>query len=232
MSFDLIQICTLMAPYATVVVYASPFPVIQQIRREKNVGQLPLLPYSSMAASSFIWTVYGFLKREPKVWSCCLVGFFLGTYYIQGFAAYAPKSSPHIPGAVSTHLHIVMITILLSLYISKWYPAPDELIGLGAVLFSIAMFASPLSALKHVIATKSAKSIPLPFTMASLLNCFLWSIAGLFQMHDANLYVPNLLGLSFALAQLFLKIYYGDGTKEHNDSSAEFDSLEVLALPK
>ena len=63
-----VDICTLLAPYATVFVYAAPFPVIQQIRREKNVGHLPLLPYSSMAASSFIWTVYGFLKSEPKVW--------------------------------------------------------------------------------------------------------------------------------------------------------------------
>ena len=160
------------------------------------------------------------------------MGFILGAYYIQGFTAYAPKSSPHIPGAVSTHLHVVMITILSTLYISKWYPAPDELIGLGAVLLSLALYASPLAALKHVIATKSAKSIPMLFTMASLLNCFLWSIAGLFQMHDANLYIPNLLGLSFALMQLFLKIYYGNGAKEHTDSFSQVDAPVELELPK
>ena len=69
---EIVEILTFLAPYATVMVYAAPFPLIQQIKREKNVGSLPLLPYSSMAASSFIWTVYGFLKREAKVWSCCL----------------------------------------------------------------------------------------------------------------------------------------------------------------
>ena len=149
------------------------------------------------------------------------------------FIAHSPKSSPHIPGAVSTHMNGVFITIVASLYISKWYPAPDELIGFGGVLLSIAMFASPLAALKHVISSKSAKSIPLPFTLASLVNCFLWSVAGLFQMHDANLYIPNLLGLSFSVAQLFLKIYYGNGTKMHNDSSSELDdsTTELMELP-
>ena len=214
-----VDICADLAPYATVVVYAAPFPTVQQIRRDKAVGSLPLLPYSSMAASAFIWTVYGFLKREPKVWSCCLVGVALGLYYVSNFIAHSPKEHSH-------HLHGVVLTVLTSIYVTKWHPAPDELIGLGAVLLSIAMFASPLSALKHVITSKSAKSIPLPFTLASLLNCYLWSVAGLFKMQDANLYVPNLLGLAFSLAQASLKLYYGDGPKEHEDPSVE------LQLPK
>lgn len=51
-------------------------------------------------------------------------------------------------------------------------------------------------------------------------------------MRDANLYIPNLLGLSFALMQLFLKIYYGDGAKVHTDSFSEVDAPSEMELPK
>lgn len=223
---DFVDACTELAPYACCVVYMAPIPTVQQIRRDKAVGSLPLLPYSSMAASAFIWTVYGFLKNEPKLWSCCSVGVLLASYYLMNFIPNSPKAAPTLPGSVSQHLQFILFTVLGSLYILKWYPAPDELIGFAGVMLSIAMFASPLSALKHVIQSKSAKSIPLPFTLASILNCFLWSVTGIFKMADACVYIPNVLGLAFSLVQIFLKLIYGDGHKEHVDRS---ESMELPA---
>jgi solute carrier family 50 (sugar transporter) len=92
-----------------------------------------------------------------------------------------------------------------------------EIIGTMGVVFCVAMFASPLSALKSVLATKSAKSIPLPFTLAAIVNCFLWSVVGLMDMKDFNIYAPNLLGLLFGLIQLALKLIY-TGQREHPPS--------------
>lgn len=74
------------------------------------------------------------------------------------------------------------------------------------------MFGSPLAALRTVLQTKSAKSIPLPFTLATVLNCFLWSVFGVMELNDKNVFVPNLLGLGLGLWQVILKIIYGDGT--------------------
>lgn len=76
----------------------------------------------------------------------------------------------------------------------------------------IILFASPLSAVKNVIATKSAASIPLPFTIASTINCSLWSVVGVLLMNDFNIYFPSIMGLLCALAQLFLKGLYGDSS--------------------
>ena len=73
----------------------------------------------------------------------------------------------------------------------------------------IILFASPLAAVSQVIATKSAESIPLPFTIASTINCSLWSIVGVLLMNDFNIYFPSIMGLLCALAQLFLKGIYG-----------------------
>jgi solute carrier family 50 protein (sugar transporter) len=94
---------------------------------------------------------------------------------------------------------------------NKWSEYAATTIGNVAVFFCLLMFASPLSALRSVIATRSAASIPLPFTMATILNCFLWSVAGLGEFKDFNIYFPNLLGLTFGLIQVALKIVFGDG---------------------
>lgn len=159
-----------------------------------------------------MWTTYGILRHEPKVWSANVVGLCLGLHYMNEFIRYAPKSAPTLPGSVKQHAMVVIgiTAFTLMLALSSMADAAS-LIGPAAVLLTIALFASPLSALKTVLQTKSAASIPLPFTMASLVNCLMWSVLGLFQMKDSNIYVPNLLGLAFSVAQVALKLVYGDG---------------------
>lgn len=107
-----------------------------------------------------------------------------------------------------------------------WMPYASQLIGNTAVVFCLLMFASPLSALKTVLRMRSARSIPLPFTLATILNCFLWSVAGLGQFKDFNIYFPNLLGLAFGLVQVGLKILFDYGSnKSEIKSEDQIDGL-------
>ena len=209
-----VDICTNMAPFAAICVFMAPFPTIKKVKEEKTVGTLPLLPYSSMVASAFIWTTYGILRNEAKVWSSNGIGLVMAAYYMFSFIRHSPKSSPTLPGSVRQHaigvLGIILATLLVAM---SPVTDPSSLIGPVGVLLTIGMFGSPLSALKTVVQTKSAASIPLPFTLASLANCLMWSVAGLFRMKDVNIYFPNLLGLSFSVAQVALKLAYGDGAK-------------------
>lgn len=207
-----VSACGRLAPAAAVFVFLAPIPTMQQIRQDRAVGSLPLLPYSSMIASTFIWVTYGIMKREPSIWSCNSVGLVLGTLYFLNFVKFAPKAAPTFPGSISQHFQGIMAVIASTLLLAKSpLQSPVSLIGTAGVLFCIAMFASPLAALKTVVATRSAKSIPLPFTMASLINCGLWSIVGIWGMRDMNIIVPNLLGLTFSLIQVALKLFYGSG---------------------
>ena len=57
------------APVFSIVVFCAPIPTLRQVSIDRTVGNLPLLPYSSMIASAFLWVVYGILKSEPKIWS-------------------------------------------------------------------------------------------------------------------------------------------------------------------
>jgi solute carrier family 50 (sugar transporter) len=57
------------APVFSIAVFCAPIPTLRQVSLDRTVGNLPLLPYSSMIASAFLWVVYGILKSEPKIWS-------------------------------------------------------------------------------------------------------------------------------------------------------------------
>ena len=187
---------------------------MQQIVRAKSVGNLPLLPYSSMFANCFLWSSYGLLKREVRIWATNGIGIAFALYYFFTFSCHSPPKSPTIPGSIQQHVRanaVVVAATFASIYLSP-ISDPASWIGNIAVLFCVAMFGSPLAALRTVLQTKSAKSIPLPFTLATVLNCFLWSVFGVMELNDKNVFVPNLLGLGLGLWQVILKIIYGDGT--------------------
>jgi FtsH-binding integral membrane protein len=152
---------------------------------------------------------------RPKVWGTNMVGLLFAIYYLTTFVRHSPKSAPSLPGSVKQHVTatlVLMATAVALVYSPMNDPA--KIVGNMAVALCISMFGSPLAALKTVLQTKSARSIPLPFTLATVLNCLLWSITGLFQMRDANIYVPNLIGLAFGVAQIVLKLIFGDAAPE------------------
>ena len=98
-----------------------------------------------------------------------------------------------------------------------------EIVGKQGVFFCIVLFGSPLAVLEKVILSKNATNIPLPFTLASTINCLLRSLARLLNMKDFNIYLPYLMGLSCCIAQLVVIFMYGKG-------SATIKKLEGVEL--
>ena len=176
---------------------------------------------SALALSLFV-IVLGFLIGAPKVWSANGVGLVLGISYFFEFTRHSPKESSTLPGSVVQHMQGASLVFGIALVTTLTFSTETAaaIIGALGVVFNAAMFASPLAAVKHVLETKNAKSIPLPFTMASLVNCFLWSVLGLFGMHDFNIYAPNLMGLTFALIQVALRIVYMEPRSERQSVEA------------
>lgn len=166
-----------------------------------------------MFSNSFLCLVYGVLKNEIKIWGTNLLGLVLACYYFLNYIQYSPPKSPTLPGSVRQHINVAVCVTVATLGFATLAPVSDPapLIGRTSVLFCVSMFGSPLTSLKTVLQTKSAKSIPLPFTVATVVNCFLWSVFGILEMDDFNIYFPNLLGLAFGIAQVSLKLWFGDG---------------------
>ncbi|CAB9520951.1 Bidirectional sugar transporter SWEET15 [Seminavis robusta] len=216
-----INFCGQGAPIASIGCYLAPIPTIRDVTMTGTVGSLPLLPYSAMVSNAFMWTIYGVLKKEYALWSCNGVGCVLAAYYCLQFTSHIPKakqtsilqaSTPTLPGTVQQHAQAVAAVIGITSLMAIFQPFANtaNLIGNVAVLFCILMFASPLSVIRVVLQTKSAKSIPLPFTVLTCVNCFMWVIFGWFKLNDVNVYLPNILGLTFGLIQVALKVQFGD----------------------
>lgn len=205
-----LEICSQLAPATSVLCSLAPLPTILEASRTKTVGSLPLLPYSSMAANGLIWALYGWLTDSAPVKYANIMGALLGTYYFREFKKYSPVGSSGLPGTINQHMIVVTWIIFVNAFILTNFAKVKaaQIVGKEGVLMYIILFASPLVAVKDVIANKSAASIPLPFTIASILNCSLWSLVGIFSMRDFYIYFPSMMGLICALAQLILKGIY------------------------
>ena len=201
----------------------QPIPTIRTVLRTGTVGDLPLLPYTSMVASCFVWIVYGILKREPTIYLTNIVEFTLSVYYFVEFSNYAPATSPTFPGSVYRHIQFVAIICFVSLWVAIFFQENISTVGDLTVILSILTDASPLAAIKAVLESKSSESIPWPFTLAALFNCFLWTVVGLGGMHDVYVTSPAVLGLMFSLLQVAVKVYFGDdpifGGRNQQDAS-------------
>mmetsp|Transcript_45995 Transcript_45995/g.96580 ORF Transcript_45995/g.96580 Transcript_45995/m.96580 type:complete len:164 (+) Transcript_45995:97-588(+) len=87
-----LNFCEFIAPYGAILCFLAPLPTVRQIVSNKTVGNLPLLPYSSMIANCFVWVTYGLLKNVPSVWMSNSVGVICGTYYSIMFTKYCNPS--------------------------------------------------------------------------------------------------------------------------------------------
>ena len=165
--------------------------------------------------------------HNPNIWSANGVGVVLGSWYMIQFIKSLPKpqlsfQSPTLPGSVKQHIGVTLSIMTFVVAILKFVPilfeskykttieVAQKVIGPIGIALTVGMFASPLSAIKTVVETKSSSSIPLPFTLASLVNCFCWTTAGLFKYKDPNIIIPNSLGLLCSMIQAALKIIYKD----------------------
>ncbi len=159
-----VSLCGKAAPLVSSGLFVAPLPTIAQVAANKSVGSLPFLPYSSMVVNAFIWTVYGILNAESKIWSPNLFGLFMGLFYCSTYKKHVPRNASNLPGTLSQHTRygglLMTLTLLFATGLKK--SVASTLIGKMGVIVCVVLFASPLSTLKEVVATKSAKSIPLP----------------------------------------------------------------------
>jgi uncharacterized protein with PQ loop repeat len=152
----------------------------------------------------------------------------LSAFYFLSFARFTPKGASTLPGTLDQHMQCFVAVVAFVLWFAqKKQPGP---IGKVGVVINMAMYASPLAAIRAVLQTKSSESIPLPLTVASLASCILWTITGYLEMQDPYVWVPTIFGIAFGLAQVALKIAFS-GRKEDGATkvpSPDLNSNEVV----
>ena len=91
-----LDVCSQLAPITSVLCSLAPLPTIREVSRTKSVGNLPLLPYSSMTANGVIWALYGYLVDSPQgKYILCIIHVCYVVDMICKYA-YTHHSSPYI----------------------------------------------------------------------------------------------------------------------------------------
>jgi len=102
------------------------------------------------------------------------------------------------------------------------------LVGNTCCVTSVLYYVSPLSVLLDIVRKRDASGLHMPMIGLNILATSLWSAYGLFYMEDVNVYVPNILALTFSLSQLAIKFYFpsnfGKKQDDHYHATDKFNS--------
>ena len=243
---SIVQLSIYCAPVSSIVLCCSPIITIQHIIYDEKIHHYPLLPYTIMIMNTSLWFAYGLLQNDTSLYITNGISILLAIYYWCTYVRYTDTTSSTslqtiLPGSIQQHVVAICTTLLVIItYTLIPYAAKhSRWLGMLAMLSGIVLFASPLTTLQYVIENKCAKSIPLPFTVASFISCFLWSIYGIYVTNDLNVYVPGIIGCTLSSLQLVLKIYYREFFSEiqddidviiHHDHHHHHHASETLPL--
>ncbi|KAG6389843.1 hypothetical protein SASPL_151317 [Salvia splendens] len=97
--------------------------------------------------------------------------------------------------------------VLLSAFAFHDHHHRKAFVGSIGLVASVAMYGSPLVAMKKVIQTKSVEFMPFYLSLFSFLASSLWMAYGLLS-HDLFLASPNLVGSPLGILQLILYCIY------------------------
>ena len=193
-------------PLASQLLFLSPLPLMGTFRTE-GTRDASALPYAAMCVNGAAWCTYGVLAADPTITVSNVGGLLFGLYYCSRFVQYWSTGS-NAPELLAGALAIVAAIALAA----GTLPTEEarELIGCVGVGFCVLMFSGPLASIQTILGSCSASSLPIGFTVASLINCMLWTAYGALAIHDPLVWGPNAAGLIATLTQLGLYATYGE----------------------
>lgn len=191
------------------VVFLAPIPTFVRICRKKTTEGFQSLPYVVALFSAMIWLYYASLKSDVLLLiTINSFGCFIEMIYISLYVAYAPKQA-----RIAT-LRILLLfnfggfcSILLLSHFFVEGSNRVKVLGWVCVIFSVSVFAAPLSIMRIVIRTKSVEFMPFTLSFFLTLSAITWLVYGVLQK-DYYIAIPNIVGFIFGVLQMVLYVIY------------------------
>ncbi|KAJ6833762.1 uncharacterized protein M6B38_338695 [Iris pallida] len=192
--------------------FLSPVPTFITIWKKKDVEQFSPVTYLATFLNCMLWVLYGLPIVHPNstlVLTINGTGVVIELVFISIFLLFStgPKRLKVFLVFVG---EVAFVGVFGALIISLLHTEGrrSTAVGVVCIVFCIMMYVAPLAVMKMVIQTKSVEYMPLYISVASFFNGVSWTIYALLRF-DANILIPNGIGLVFSVAQLVLyAIYY------------------------
>lgn len=206
--------------------FLAPTITFKRIITKKSTEQFSGIPYVMTLLNCLLSAWYGLPFVSPNnilVSTINGTGAAIELVYVSVFIIFAPKKEKLKIFGLFAFVVTVFVTVALVSLFALHGKGRKLFCGLAATIFSIVMYASPLSIMRTVIKTKSVEFMPFFLSLFVFLCGTSWFIYGLVG-RDPFVAVPNGFGCGLGATQLILYfIYRGSASKKPTLE----DSLEV-----
>lgn len=185
--------------------FASPiFQYINLLKKKIEYKAINIIIIIGNYISSIVWFIYGYQTEIKQITLCYSLGGLISLIWIWIYLVQMGKKKM---------TQVLIFTMILSsltfaLFIVLTVVITDKK-TLGEVCFIVCSlsYISPTQLLIKVLNSKDYKIIPIYSATISAVGYGSWTIFGLFKF-NANIIIPNLVGLGFALGQIILYRVY------------------------
>jgi solute carrier family 50 (sugar transporter) len=202
-------------------IYVSPLPAIRAAIKANSLSTLSPSPFPLIVANCLIWIYYGLLIRDIWVFGSNYFGVLLGLYYVLvsyrlGSDAIRRKLTFSLlfwfafatTGAVISFIFIPNYSQAYgSLTDVSPYLEPKFILGVFTLIILSAFYASPLTTLYKVVATRNAIHFSKGLAITSFCNSVTWTVYGLY-LGDLFIWLPNAVGIVLSSTQIICIIVF------------------------
>ncbi|CAL9131422.1 unnamed protein product [Musa acuminata var. zebrina] len=194
--------------------FLSPLVTFQRIIRKRSTEDFSGVPYTMTLLNCLLSAWYGLPFVSPNnllVSTINGAGSVIEAVYVLIFLVFAPKKERARVAALFTFVLSVFSVIALVSLLALRGQRRKIFCGFAAAIFSICMYASPLSIMRLVIKTKSVEYMPFLLSLFVFLCGTSWFVYGLLG-GDPFVTVPNGCGSALGAIQLILYAIYRNHT--------------------
>ncbi|ETM38927.1 hypothetical protein PPTG_04534 [Phytophthora nicotianae INRA-310] len=197
---------------AAILAVLAPFPDFWRIYKTRSTGSVSVLPVVLIFCNCYAWVMYARqVNSIPPLFVAYAVGM-LASIAFGGIYYHWTRDHAHIHKLYGAAFYILAgYTLYYSLGTSGATNQSSEQVEntLGAVsgLINLALYASPLERIKHVIQTKDASTIPITISAFLLVNGVVWVLHSIVE-DDMLVLIPNALGVALCIVQVGLYVVY------------------------
>ena len=205
---------------ATYFYLAPVVPFMQVLTNKLNYKDSPGVLLIMSFMNCILWADYGLVKNDFMVYFANGIGGTITLVWITIFLIFLGKKNFLLAIGYNFGLVVVIILLMIIFFIIDY-----NITGYLAMIFNVLMYAAPGEKIYRVITTKDYKLIPIFSTMGGFACSLCWLMYGIYQK-DWKLYLPNALGLAFAILQIVIYLIYYLKSKEKNpDFPGENDEV-------